>query len=174
MPAKRPVNKESAPHHILFGYWAPVAAVVAVVAVIAHREIAARGYDKGGLGRGEASGKKFPRRHLDPFRSVSITPVWGLRRHDTADAETLRQFTVDIEIRWIDSQFVPRSACQAFDIIRRAGFGILVNAKDVIGAKNENIAATWMDKVVAELVDKNLISGIDCAARNGLPGAVAI
>src|SRR5262245_66338928 len=38
----------------------------------------------------------------------------------------------------------------------------------MVGAENKNVAAMRMNKVVAKLIDENLVARVDCAPRNHL------
>ena len=86
----------------------------------------------------------------------------------------LRQIAIDVEVRRINSQLVARRSCQTLDVERRAGFRVFPNAEDVVGAEDKDVAATRMDEVVAELIDKNLVARIDRAARNHLSGVINV
>jgi hypothetical protein len=44
----------------------------------------------------------------------------------------------------------------------------------MIGAKDKNVATMWMDKVIAKLIDENLITSIDGAARDRLAGMINV
>src|SRR5437763_519156 len=160
--AERPVDKETAADQVLLRHRPPVAAVITVVAVVAHRKIAVWRNDKGAV-RSRQEG--LPGR---------VTPVRRLRRHHPLDAKALRQLAVNIKLRGINPQLIARRARKTLDIERRARFGILANAKNVVGAKNKHVAPVGMDKVVAELVDENLIARVDGAARDDLAAMIGV
>ena len=100
--------------------------------------------------------------------ALRIAAIWRLGRHHAPKAKSAGQLAVDVKHGRIDAQLVARESGEALDKKRRAGFGIVPNAKDVVGAKNKDVAAMRIDEVVAELIDKNLVAGIDGAARNDL------
>ena len=100
--------------------------------------------DKGAIGRTEQS------------LTLRVTAIRGLGRHYPFDAEALRQFAVHVKPGWINPQLIARRPGETFDVKGRTGLGIFANPQDVIGAKDEDITAMRMDKIIAELVDKNL------------------
>ena len=44
-------------------------------------------------------------------------------------------------------------------------------SRDVVRPENENVAAMRLDEIVAELIDENLVAGVDGAARDHLAAA---
>src|SRR5438445_7982790 len=97
MLIERPVNKQSAPDQVLLGHRPPPPAVIAVVAVIAHREISVRW---------NCECLPWIRQIITPGR---VTAVRKFRGHDSAKSSTLGKLPVDVEERRIDSQSVTRN-----------------------------------------------------------------
>jgi hypothetical protein len=118
--------------------------------------------DKSALGRTQ---QRLPLR---------VTAIGPLGRHDPADAEVFRQLAVNVELRRIDPQLIARGAGQSLDVERRTRFRVLADAEDMIGAEDEDIAAPRVNEVVAELIDKDLITGIDRPARHDLAAMINV
>src|SRR6266404_3211809 len=154
MPVKRPINKKSPPDQILLRYRAPVAAVVAVVAVVAHREITMLRHDKRTI------------RLRQIIAAQSISPVGKLRCHNAREAKTLSFFSIDIEKWRADLQGVTRQAGQALYIKRRACFRIFTNPQYVVCAKNKHVATMRFDEIITDFIDEDLIARVHIAARN--------
>src|SRR4029078_8760265 len=106
--------------------------------------------------------------------TLGITFIGLNRGHDPPNPITRGQLAVDIEIGWIDPQFVARRSGEPLDVIRRARFRILPNPEDMISAKDKDVAAMRMNKVIAELIDKDLIARINRPARDDLAPAIDI
>src|SRR4051794_18151362 len=95
--------------------------------------------------------------------------VGGFRAHHPSESEAFWRFAVHIKKRWIDSQRIARHPGQAFDVKRMlAGLGIAGNVRNIIRPKNKNIAAMRPNEIVTELIDENLVAGIDRAASNDI------
>src|SRR4029077_3293049 len=124
-----PVYEESTPDDVFFRDRTPITAVVTVVAVVAHREIAVRWHDEGSRGRAE---KGLP---------GGITLVGVPRRHNPGNTEIARQIAIDVKLRGINAKFVARRPRKALDVERRAGVRIFPDAENVVGAENKNVAA---------------------------------
>lgn len=156
MSIKRPVNKQSASDEIFFGNWSPVTAVVTVVAVIAQCKITMFWHDE----------RPIWLRQI--IATQGIAAIRWLRRHHSREAKAFCDFAVRIKKWWVDAQLISGQAGQSFDVKGRPRCGIFTNSENVIRAKNENIAAMWLNKVVAKFVDKDLIPCVYCAPGNNL------
>ena len=162
MPGKWPVNEQSSPDDIFLRHRAPVAAIVTIITVVAHGEVTV-GRDDERAFRGAEQGL-----------TLGITFVEFNRGHHPPNPIALGQLAIDIKIGRIDPQFVARRASEPLDVVRRARFRILSNPKDMIGAKDKDVAAMRMNKVITELIDKDLIAGINRPARDDLAPAIDI
>ncbi len=157
-----PINKKAAPDQVLFRNRPPVAAVVTVVTVIAHREIAVLG-----------DGIRF-RRPGEIIAPERVAPIRRLGRHDAPKSGSRGELAINIEQRRIDAQRIVRDAGQSFDKKWRTGLGIVGNTEDMVGAKNKNVAVMRLDEVVTELVDKNLISCVDGTAGDDIAAMINV
>ena len=155
---ERPVNEKAAPHQILLRHRSPVAAVVAVVAVISHGEVGMNRHDKGPIGRGqEIAAEAVPSIGIlgpdDPLKTVGVLPSRAV---------------IDEQAWRLNTERVPGQAGQPLNVERLTGFRVSLDARDIIRAENKNVAPTRLDDVVGELVDKNLVARVDGAARDHL------
>src|SRR5437660_389554 len=154
---ERPVNKQASPDQILLRHRPPVAAVVAVVTVVAHREITMLRHNK----------------RMSRLRQIiaaqSIAAIGQLRRHDAGETKAFRDFSIHIKPGRINPQRITGQPGQALDVGRRAGFRIFTNPQDMIRAENKYVAAVRLDEVVTKFIDEDLIASVHRAARNHLP-----
>src|SRR5690349_19119769 len=103
MRDKRPVNKESASNQVFLRHRPPIAAVIAIVAVVAHREITVSWHDISHLRSRKKSGSGITERERNIARSRGVSMVRFLRFHHPADTKTLGQLAIHIELGRIDS-----------------------------------------------------------------------
>src|SRR5438105_550686 len=163
MPIKRPVNHEPAPDDILLRHRPPVTTVITRVTVVAQREITVRRHSETLIARSEVS------------TAERIATIGKLCTHDALEAISFCRFPVDVEERRINSKGIARSASEPLNEKGRARFRILWDQHhDVSRAKHKHITAMWFDKIVGELVDENLIAGVNRAPCNHLPRLVMI
>src|SRR2546423_2166089 len=156
MRNERPVNKQSAPDQIGFGNRPPPATIETVVAVIAHRKIRMRRHF---ISFGRVRQHQVPR---------AVTAIAVFRAHHSLETVALRDFSVRVELRRLNSQFVSGQTRETFDV----KLCLIADLLNVFSAKNKNIAAMRFDKVVAELVHENLVTRIDRAACDHFTCAV--
>src|SRR2546421_635825 len=102
--AERPVDKETAADQVLLRHRPPVAAVITVVAVVAHRKIAVGRNDKGAVRRGQEG---LPGR---------VTPVRRLRRHHPLDALAAMIGGAGIDLEILPQDFRRRIDCEGLVI----------------------------------------------------------
>ena len=76
------------------------------------------------------------------------------------------------ELWRIDPQLIPWQAAQSFDVKGRPSFWIFPNPQNVICPENENVSSVRLNKVVAKLVDKDLIPRIHCAPGNNFTAMI--
>ena len=157
-----PINEEAAPDQILLRNRAPIATVVTVVTVVAHRKIAMLR---------DGVGLIWPGKIIAP---KGVASVRRLGRHDTTKSSSLTELAITIKQRGIDTERVARKSRQALDKKRRARLGIVGDTEDVVGAKNKDVAAMRLDEIVTKLVDKNLVPGVDGATGNDIAAVVRV
>src|ERR1051325_10995599 len=95
MSIKWPVNKQPTADQIFLRDGSPVPAVVTVVAVVPHRQIAMSGH------------RISAARRRKEVAAQGITGIWSFRFHYSAESKSLRKFAINIQIWWLDSQSVP-------------------------------------------------------------------
>src|SRR5438093_868005 len=94
VPTKRPINEQSAPDEVCFRHRSPIAAVIAVVAVITHGKIAV-------LRHGECT--TWLR---EIFMARSVSSIRRFRRHHSSETIALRFPAVHTEQGRVDSQLI--------------------------------------------------------------------
>src|SRR5450755_3778240 len=104
LPIERPVNEKPPADQVFLRHRPPIAAVVTVIAVVAHREIAVRRNNERAIRRAE---KRLPRR---------VALVRLFRSHHPSDTESLRRLAIDVELGRIDPQLVARRAGESLDV----------------------------------------------------------
>ena len=107
-------------------------------------------------------------------RARRVTSIRRLGRHDTAKSDPLSELAINVEQRRIDAKRVARNSRQSFDKKWGTGLGIVRNTEDMVGAKNKNVAVMRLDEVVTELVDKDLVSGVDRATGDDIAAMISV
>ena len=156
MREKRPVNKQPSTNQILEGNRSPETTVGAVITVVTQGEVTI------------ARHRVYLIRFRQIFGAEGITLIRGSRRHHTFKAVALRSFAIDVK-RWrIDAQLVSRQTGQSLDIKRRSGNRIRRDRRNIICSEDENVPVPRFNKVVAALIDKDLVARVDRAPGDNL------
>src|SRR6476660_106622 len=154
---KWPVNTQSASDEVCFRHRSPIAAVIAVVAIIAQGKIAVPRHGECAIWLRQI------------FVAQSVSSIRRFRRHDPGETIALCFFAIDVEKRRIDSQLIAGQTGQPLDIKWRACLRVFANPWNMICPKDKNIPVMRLNKVVAALIDKHLVARVDCASGNDLP-----
>src|SRR4051794_26185929 len=107
-------------------------------------------------------------------RPGSVAAITIFRRHHPLESVTFRTFTIHIKQRRIDSQLIAWDTAQSFDVKRWSCLRVARDTCDIIGPKNEYIAAVRFNEVVSEFIDENLIAGIDRSLGDDFPLPILI
>src|SRR5437870_1826495 len=153
---KRPINKQSAPNEICIRHGSPIAAVIAVVAVIAQGKIAVLRHRE----------RTIWLRQI--FTAQGVSSIRRCRRHYPSETIALGLLAIHIEKWWVNSEPITRHTGQPLNIKWRPCLRVFPNPRNMIRPKDKNIAAMRLNKVVATFIHKDLVARVDCASGNDL------
>src|SRR5436309_1665680 len=153
---KRPINKQSAPNEICIRHSSPIAAVIAVVAVIAQGKIAVLRHRE----------RTIWLRQI--FTAQSVSSIRRFGRHYPSETIALGLLAILIEKWRVNSEPITRHTGQPLYIKWRPCLRVFPNPRNMIRPKDKNIAAMRLNEVVAKFIHKDLVARVDCTSGNDL------